>query len=216
MVLISDGRLVGCFSATLFFSSVQKFSIGLRSGLFPGHSITWYFLSWESLTIFARWHGALSCINILQLCTAMCNSNFSFINSRYFLPFMVVLGSRKNRPAVPWLEIALQIITLGGCFMVCCVNLSLYRVPGCLLTVLFLAANCWIVVSLENKTLDHCWLVQSLYFFANCKRFNFTAGVSLGFLAGFRDLRPNSSVKRRVMVLLLILEPVSQVPLESF
>ena len=30
MVLISNGRLLGCFSATLFFSSVQKFSIGLR------------------------------------------------------------------------------------------------------------------------------------------------------------------------------------------
>jgi len=122
---------------------------------------------------------------------------------------MVVPGSRKNRPAVPWVEIAPQIITLGGCFMVGCVNLPLYRVPGGLLTVLFLEANCWIVVSSENKTLDHCWLVQSLYFFANSKRFNFIAGVSLGFLAGFRDLRPNSSVKRRLMVLLLILEPVS-------
>jgi len=38
MVSISDGRLVGCFSATLLFRSFQKFSIGLRSGLFPGHS----------------------------------------------------------------------------------------------------------------------------------------------------------------------------------
>ena len=27
IVLISDGRLLGCFSATLFFSTVQKFSI---------------------------------------------------------------------------------------------------------------------------------------------------------------------------------------------
>ena len=122
--------------------------------------------------------------------------------------FMVVPGSRKNRPAVPWVEIAPHIITLGGCFMVYCVNPSLYRVPGGLLTVLFLEAKCWIVLSSENKTLDHCWLVQSLYFFANCERFNFIAGVSLGFLAGFRDLGPNSSVKRRQMVL-LILEPVS-------
>jgi len=55
---------------------------------------------------------------------------------------MVVPGSMKNRPAVPWVEIAPQIITLGGCFMICCVNRSLYRVPGGLLTVLFLEANC--------------------------------------------------------------------------
>ena len=121
----------------------------------------------------------------------------------------MVPGSRKNRPTVPWVEIAPQIITLGWCFLVYCVNLSLYRVPGGLLTVLFLEANCWNVVSSENKTLDHCWIVQSLYFFANCKRFNFLAGVSLGFLAGFRDLRPNSSVTWRLMVLLLILEPDS-------
>ena len=69
MVLISDGRLVGCFSATLFFSSVQKFSIGLRSGLFLGHSNNLiFFVLRKSVTIFARWHGAPSCINISQLC----------------------------------------------------------------------------------------------------------------------------------------------------
>jgi len=159
MVSISDGRLVGYFSTTLFFSSVQKFSFGLRSGLFPSHSNNLiFFVLRKSVTIFAQWHGAPSYINILQLCTAMCNSNFSFINSRYFLPFMVVPGS-KNRPAVPWVDIAPQTITLGGYFMVCCVNLSLYRNPGGLFTVLFLEANCWIVVSSENKTLDHCWLL---------------------------------------------------------
>jgi len=129
---------------------------------------------------------------------------------------MVVPRLRKNRPAVPWVEITPQIITLGGCFMVCCVNLSLYRVPGGLITVLFLETNCWIVVPSEYKTLDHCWLVQSLYFFANCKRINFIAGVSLGFLADFRDLRPNSSVKRRLMVLLLILEAVSPSSARTF
>jgi len=77
MVLISDGRQVGCFSATLFFSSVQKFSIGLRSGLFSSHSNNLiFFVLRKSVTNFARWHGAPSCINISQLCTAMCNSNF--------------------------------------------------------------------------------------------------------------------------------------------
>jgi len=48
-----------------------------------------------------------------------------------------------------------------------------------------------------------------IFFLANCKRFNFLAGVSLGFLASFHDLRPNLSVKWGLMVLLLILQPVS-------
>ena len=85
MVLISDESLVGCFPATLFFSSFQKFLIRLRSGLFPSHSNNFiFFVLRKSVTIFARWDGAPSCINISQLCTAMCNSNFTFVNSRYF------------------------------------------------------------------------------------------------------------------------------------
>jgi len=117
--------------------------VWIKVRLFPGHSNNLiFFVLRKFVTIFSRWHGSLSCINISQLCTAMCNSNFSFTNSGYFLPFMVVPGPRKNRPAVPWVEIASQIIILGGCFMVCCVNLSLYRVPGGHLTVLFLEANC--------------------------------------------------------------------------
>jgi len=109
-----------------------------------------FFVLRKSVTIFARWHGAPSCINISQLCTAMCNSNFSFINSRYFLPFMLIPGSRKNRPAVPWVEIAPQIITLGVCFMVCCVNLSLYRISGGLNGWVFMTWN-----SLLRHTLAH-------------------------------------------------------------
>ena len=58
-----------------------------------------FFVLRKSVTIFARWHGAPSCINISQSCTAMCNSNFSFINSKYFLPFMVVPDrGRIGRP----------------------------------------------------------------------------------------------------------------------
>ena len=53
------------------------------------------------------------------------------------------------------------------------------------------------------------WTIAGLsslcIFFANCRRFNFIAGVSLGFLEGFHDLRPNLLVKQRLMVLLLIL-----------
>ena len=36
IAVTSDFALVGCFSDTLFFSSIHKFSIGFRSELFPG------------------------------------------------------------------------------------------------------------------------------------------------------------------------------------
>ena len=43
IAVTSDFALVGCFSDTLFFSSIHKFSIGFRSGLFPGQSNCWIF-----------------------------------------------------------------------------------------------------------------------------------------------------------------------------
>ena len=85
-------------SQQLYSSVLSRNSqLYFRSGLFPGHSNNLiFFVLRKSVTIFALWHGAPSCINISQLCTVMCNSNFSLINSRYFLPIMVVPGSRKN------------------------------------------------------------------------------------------------------------------------
>ena len=118
MVLISDGRLVGCFSGTLFCSSVQKFSIGLRSGLFPGHSnILIFFILRKSVTIFARWHGVPSCINISQICTAMstslslpdifCHSWWFRDRGRIGRPFLALKLLPKSSPlaGVSWFAV---------------------------------------------------------------------------------------------------------------
>ena len=107
--------LVGCLSETLFFKMVQRFSIGFRSGLFPGQSkmlIFWAFRNW--VTILARWHGAPFCINTLHLWTAICNSNLFFNKSRYFWPFMVVPGGKKKSPAVPFIDIPPKSWHRGG------------------------------------------------------------------------------------------------------
>ena len=45
IAVTSDFALVGCFYDTLFFRSIHKFSIGLKSGLFPGYSSNGMFFS---------------------------------------------------------------------------------------------------------------------------------------------------------------------------
>ena len=74
-------------------------------------------------------HGAPSCIKILHLWMAICSSNLFFSKFMYFWPFMVVPGGRKNSPAVPFTDIPSQIMTLGGCFMLCVVYRSSNRFP---------------------------------------------------------------------------------------
>ena len=57
--------LNGCFSVTLFFMLVHKFSMGFKSGLFPGHSKkSMLLLSRKFFATLERWQGAPSCINI--------------------------------------------------------------------------------------------------------------------------------------------------------
>ena len=69
-----SGRLEGCFSATLSFITVHKFSIGLRSGLFQGQSKTFTFFFFRKfVTNFDLWHGVPTCKNIVHLWTCMCS-----------------------------------------------------------------------------------------------------------------------------------------------
>ena len=57
--------LNGCFSDTLFFMLVHKFSMGLKSGLFPGHlRRSMLLLSRKFFATLKRWEGTRSCINI--------------------------------------------------------------------------------------------------------------------------------------------------------
>ena len=108
----------GCLSATLSSRTTHKFSIRLSSGLFPGHSRRVILLALKKfVTIFERWNGAPSCINILQSCTDMCSCSFSFIKFKYFWPFIVVSGFKKKTLAVPLIEMVPHTITLGGCLL---------------------------------------------------------------------------------------------------
>ena len=135
-----------------FLSRLHKFSMGFKSGLFPGQSIVLIFFVFKNLlTILDLWHGAPSCINVVHLWTTMCNCSFSCNISRYLAPFMVVPFGRKKSPAVPFDDIAPHIITLCGCFIVATVYRSSKRVPTGLRTCCLRVPNCWIVDSSEKN-----------------------------------------------------------------
>ena len=58
IAVFHDSILVGCWSATSFFITCHKFSIGFRSRLFPGQSrISTFFSHRKLFTDFALWHG---------------------------------------------------------------------------------------------------------------------------------------------------------------
>jgi len=89
-----------------------------------------------------------------------CHMNFQLFCQQFNVtrPFMVVPAGKKEIPATPCLEIAPQIIWLGGCFIVEIVFFSLNRVPRGRRTCLFLTTNCCSVDSSENMTLPPlCW-----------------------------------------------------------
>ena len=145
--MFSDMR---CFSATLSLRIFHKFSIGFKSGLFPGHgkTSTFYFLRYE-VTTFASWQGTPSCINILHSWMSMCNFNLAFDKSKYFSPFIAVTGVKK-KSLLPLLDMSPKSIWLRGCFMVSTSNFGSKRFPFCLRTWCFLTANCWILLVAEK------------------------------------------------------------------
>ena len=54
--------LLGCFGATNCFSLDHKFSIGFKSGLFPGNCSSFTPCDWNQFKHYpAVWHGAPSC-----------------------------------------------------------------------------------------------------------------------------------------------------------
>ena len=202
--------LLACFSATLFFTTIHRFSIGFKSGLLPGQSRTLTFFDFKNVvTILERWHGAPSCMKISQLWTVMWSLSFSSNSWRYLWPFMDTPFGRKNNPAVPFTDMPPHIMTLGGCFIVCTVNFSLNRCPEGLRMKSLRELNCCNVDSSENNTFSHCWTVQLTCFLANANRFSFMVGVRRGFLAGLQDFKPKSFTSLLLTVLRLTLIPVS-------
>ena len=110
------------FFRTRIFKCCQKFSTGLRSGLFPGHGNTSMPLFWNyALNTFAVWHRAESCWKtkgaLLGKRDVMEGINFGFRTvSIIFLPFRM--------PSVTWIrptpsaDIHAQIMTFVGFFVI--------------------------------------------------------------------------------------------------
>ena len=77
-------------SAIFLFKIVHKFSIGLRSGEFPGHvnNVTLCWLN-QVLTVFDVWAGAESCWKIVQFVRVMLIRSLSSRIALYFSPLTV-------------------------------------------------------------------------------------------------------------------------------
>ena len=139
--------LGGCLDATLSFIIVHIFSVGLRSGLFPGHSSTEIlFLFRNSVATFDRCHGAPSCMKIVQPWTCMCSFSFSLSN---FMYIHSGVGETKHRQAALRYTMAHQIIWLGDCGVGFWLSKHL---PNGRLMCMWRGTNCCMVHSSENNT----------------------------------------------------------------
>lgn len=125
--------------------------MGLRSGLFPGHSdIVNLTILRYSCPFFAWWHGASSCINILQTCICMWICSLSCNNFRCFWQFQ----DPGNINQTIWIR---------GCFILCTIYFSYvffiislsWRRSGIMLihnccSVGFIRKQCFLIVPLSN------------------------------------------------------------------
>jgi len=125
-----DGR----FAATARFSRDHRFSMGFRSGLFPGHSSTWMLFSLNhDMHFFAVWHGAPSCWNVNGWSAPkMSRADASNLECRtslmYFSAFTTPF-STCSRPT-PSRDMHLHTIMLSGCFLVAVVHSGMQSSPG--------------------------------------------------------------------------------------
>lgn len=96
--------LVRCLSVSLSFTSVPRFSIGLRLGFLPNQSKLLTFTSGKH-SLFDPWQGTQFCMNILQPWTAIWSSSLSFSISRYLTQFIIIPVGKKS-PAVLLVDIS--------------------------------------------------------------------------------------------------------------
>ena len=134
MPSVSSCLLLGCFDATTFLRRDHKFSIGFRSGLFPGQVSSSMLLSWNHFVhLRAVWHGAPSCWKT----NSAPSPNMSRIEGNSF-------GSRTSWmyrvafsiPFTTWIrptplqDMQPQIMTVTGCFMVGVKHSGKHSSPG--------------------------------------------------------------------------------------
>ena len=120
MASTSDAADVGRSWATFCFMLVHRFSMGLRSGLDPGHgprtSIPWSAIHLETLAV--RWQGAPSCWKIVHSWISMWGWRLSCSTDRYTLPLMVVFLGMNQIAPLPDDEKQAQTMVVGACFTV--------------------------------------------------------------------------------------------------
>lgn len=158
---INSVLLVMIFSfAISFFNAAHTFSIGFRSGEFPGQSRTEILLSCRNLvTFFALWHGAESCINTNSWFpnqSLACRSNLSWSTCKYWSWRMVPLTIWR-RP-FPLQLMTPQIMTDKGCFTLSTIQSLWNFSSGLLRTNCVQSCKIWIELSSEKQT----WEKQSV------------------------------------------------------
>ena len=129
------------FFSYFILKNSPRFSIGLRSGLFPGHlegvifSILKSLL--RSLNNGMRLHLAKKLCSLAPAHAAVALSSLKLSISGHLL----VIQELEKNPAVSLIEMAPHNIALGGYFIVCSAYFSLYRVPEGRRTFLFLGLH---------------------------------------------------------------------------
>lgn len=158
--------LLGCFSLTIFLGWLHRFLIGLRSGLFPGHSSSVIWLSWNHvLHTPATWHWVESWWHI--------NASLWWKRSRaegFSISFMhllaLILPVMTQILPTHFDVIQPHIITPTGCFMVGVMQSGCKSSPILLLTYFMPSLpNKEILVPSLQITLSHCSTVQLTCFF---------------------------------------------------
>lgn len=209
MISLRLSRLEGRRTDTLFLRMHHTFSNGFKSGLLPGHSRSWIPLSCNQLmTIRLRWHGAPSCMNIVQPEMFMWVVSFSFKMSRYLSPLSVTFGGTNDSALLPWDDRQPHTITDWGCFMLETTYRGLYLWLEGRRILRTLLPNDWIALSSDHNTLLHMSVVQLICRRAKDNRFILIRVVKNGFLAGRNDLKPKSLFKRREISILLTWIPL--------
>ena len=119
---MSSFRFPGLFAATWRLSLAHKFSMGLRSGLFPGQFITLMLLLVNQSTHFlAVWQGAPSCWNIKSWpCPKISLAEGSILGINTWLIYLSAFMFPSNTCNLPTevLFIHPHTITRRGCLVV--------------------------------------------------------------------------------------------------
>jgi hypothetical protein len=206
----SSVMLFGCRRRTLRFKIIHRFSMGFRSGEFPGHSRIWIPFDFsQSRTDLAVCAGAESCWKIRHLCIVIVIGTLLTRIFLYSTAFTFVPWSTKYREPRPACEKHPHTMTLGECFTVRTVYFGLNRWPIGLRTIVAGAPNWQIDVSSEKRTQDQSSADQFRCFLQNFNRFSRCWLVRSGFLAGWRAASLNSFRSRRRIVRVLACTRVS-------